>query len=93
MDESQRTISYHPQEGMIKYVTDQLEGHTEEQSKATGTLIQPPPSKKDKIQITRSPCKKPTIEIVLPHIPIGVQAGPDLLVHIGNKYLDHDVTN
>jgi hypothetical protein len=50
--------------------------------------------KKDKIQIPRSPRKKPTAEIVLPCIPEGVQVGPELLGHIGKlKYSDHDVAD
>jgi hypothetical protein len=79
-DESQMTISDHPQEGTTEDVTGQPEGHTEEQPEAAGTSSQPPPSKKDKIQIPRSPHKKPVAEIILPCIPAGVQVGPDLWV-------------
>jgi hypothetical protein len=72
----------------------QPEWYTEEQPEVIGTSSQPPPSKKDKIQIPRSPRKKPAAEIVLPRIPDGVQVGPDLLGHIGKlKYSDHDVAD
>jgi hypothetical protein len=57
-------------------------------------LTQPPTSKKDKIQIPRSPHKKPVVEIILPRIPDGLQVGPNLLGHVGKiKYLDHDVVD
>jgi hypothetical protein len=81
-DESQMTISDHPPEGMVEDITGQPEWYTEEQPEAVGTSSQPPPSKKDKIQIPRSPRKKPTTEIILPCIPDGVQVGPELLGHI-----------
>jgi len=50
--------------------------------------------KKDKMHIPRSPCKKPIENIVLPHIPVGVQVGPEILGHIRKlKYLEHDVAD
>jgi hypothetical protein len=58
-DESQTTISDHPAEGTVEDVSGWPEWYTEEQPKAVGTSSQPPPPKKDKIQIPRSPCKKP----------------------------------
>jgi hypothetical protein len=64
-DESQMTISEHPGEGMVKYVSGWKEWYTEEQLEAVGTSIQPPSLNKDKIQIPRSAHKKPATEIVL----------------------------
>jgi hypothetical protein len=88
------TILDHPLEGVTEEIMGQLEWHNEEQSKAAGTLIQSPHQKNDKIQIPRSPLKKPTKKIVLPCIPDGVQVGPELLGHIRNlKYLDHDIAD
>jgi hypothetical protein len=79
---------------MVEDVSDWPEWYTEEQPEAVGTSSQPPPPKKDKIQIPRSPRKKPAAEIVLPRIPEGVQVGPDLLGYIGKlKYSDHDVAD
>jgi hypothetical protein len=93
-DESQTTISDHPAEGMVEYVLAWLEWYTKEQPKASRTSSQPPPPTKDKIQIPRSPCKKPAAKIVLPHIPARVQIGPELLGHIGKlKYSNHDVVD
>jgi hypothetical protein len=55
---------------------------------------QTPLVKKDKIQIPRSPHKKHATKIILPHIPEGVQLGPELLGHIGKlKYSYHDVAD
>ena len=66
----------------------------EEQPEVIGTSSQPPPPKKYKIHIPKSPHKKHTTKIVLPHIPDGVQVGPDLLGHIGKlKYSNHDIAN
>jgi hypothetical protein len=59
-DESQTTISYHQAEGTVEYVSAWPEWYTEEQLEVVGTSIQPPPVKKEKIQIPRSPRKKPT---------------------------------
>jgi hypothetical protein len=71
-----------------------MEWHTKEQTEAVGTLSQPPPSRKDKLQIPRSHCKKPTTKIILPFIPDGVQVGPELLGHVMKlKYLDHDLAD
>jgi hypothetical protein len=80
-DESQMTISEHPVGEIGEYVSAWLEWVTEEQPEAAGTLSQPP-QQKDKIQIPRSPCKKPTAEIVLPRIPARVKVGPELLDHV-----------
>jgi hypothetical protein len=92
--ECQMTISDQPLEGMVKDITGQLECQNEEQPEAAGTSSQPPPSKKDRLQIPRSPRNKPTIEIILPCIPDGVQVGPELLCHIRKfKYLDHDIAD
>ena len=93
-NESQTTISNYPQEGMVEDVTGWLEWFIGEQSEVAGTSSQPPPPKKDKIQIPRSPRKKPVAEIVLPRILDGVQVGPDLLGYIGKlKYSEHDVAD
>jgi hypothetical protein len=93
-DESQTTISDHPPEGMVEDVTGWPDWYSEAQPEAAGTSSQPPPSKKDKLQVPRSPRKQPLTTIILPHIPDGVQKGPDLLGHIGKlKYSDHDVTD
>jgi hypothetical protein len=93
-DKSHMTISDHPQEGTVEYVSAWLEWYTKEQPEATRTSSLPPSPKKDKIQIPRSPRKKPAAEIVLPRIPDGVQVGPDLLGYIGKlKYSDHDVAD
>jgi hypothetical protein len=93
-NESQMTISDHPTEGTVEDVSSWLEWYTEEQPEAAGTSSQPPPPQKDKIQIPRSPRKKPATEIILPWIPDGVQVGPDLLGYIGKlKYSDHDVAD
>jgi hypothetical protein len=93
-DESQRTISDHPVGGMVEDVSDWPEWHTEEQPKVVGTSSQQPLAKKDKIQIPRSPHKKPAAKIILLRIPEGVQVGPDLLGHIGKlKYSDQDVAD
>jgi hypothetical protein len=93
-DESQTTISDHPAGETGEDVSDWPEWYTEEQPEATGTSSQPPQQQKDKIQIPRSPRKKPATEIVLPRIPEGVQVGPELLGHVGKlKYSDHDVAD
>jgi hypothetical protein len=93
-DESQTTISDHPAGETVEDVSAWPEWYTEEQPEAAGTSSQPPQQKKDKIQIPRSPRKKPATEIVLPRIPEGVQVGPELLGHIGKlKYSDHDVAD
>jgi hypothetical protein len=59
-DESQTTISYHPLEGVVEDIIGHMEWQTEEQTKIAGTSSHPPPSRKDKIHIYRSPRKKPT---------------------------------
>jgi hypothetical protein len=93
-NKSHMTISDHPQEGTVEYVSAWLEWYTEEQPKASRTSSLPPLLKKDKIQIPRSPFKKPAAEIILPCIPDGVQVGPDLLGYIWKlKYSDHDVAD
>jgi hypothetical protein len=93
-DESQTTISEHPAGETGEDVSAWPEWVTEEQPEATGTSSQPPLQQKDKIQIPRSPRKKPAAEIVLPRIPAGVQVGPELLGHVGKlKYSDHDVAD
>jgi hypothetical protein len=93
-DESQMIISYHPPEGMVEYVTGCPEWYFEEQPEFVGTSSQPPPLKKYKLQIPRSPHKQPLTKIILPRIPYGVQVGPDLLGHIGKlKYSKHDVAD
>jgi hypothetical protein len=93
-DESQTIVSDHPLEGTIEDVPGWSEWYAKEQPEATGTSSQPPPPKKDKHQVPRSPRKKPAAEIMLPRIPDGVQVGPDLLGHIGKlKYSDHDVAD
>jgi hypothetical protein len=92
IDESQTTISDHPQEGTVDDVTGWLEWYIEEQMEVTGTLSEPPPPQKDKIQIPRSPHMKLVAESILPWILNGVQVGPDLLGYKGKlKYSDHDV--
>jgi hypothetical protein len=66
---------------------------TGEKPGIVGTSNQPP-QQEDRVQIPSSPHKKPTAEIVLPHIPDGVQVDPQLLGHIGKlKYSDHDVSD
>jgi hypothetical protein len=93
-DESQMTISDYPPEGIVEDVTGWLEWYSQEQPKAAGTSSQPPPPKKDKLEVPRSPRKKPLTTIILPQIPDGVQVGPGLLSHIGKlKYSDHDVAD
>jgi hypothetical protein len=58
-DESQTTISNHPVEGTVEDVSGWPEWYTKEQPEVVGTSIHPPPLKKDKIQISRSPHNKP----------------------------------
>jgi hypothetical protein len=57
-------------------------------------FIQPPPSKRDKQQVPRSPHKQPVTKIILPCIPDGIRVESDLLGHIDKlKYSYHDVAN
>jgi hypothetical protein len=81
-DESQTTISDHPAGEKGEDVSAWPKWYTEEQPEVAGTSSQPPQRKKDKIQIPRSPRKKPTTKIVLPRIPEGVQVGPELLGYV-----------
>jgi hypothetical protein len=53
-DESETIISDHPMKGTVEDVSGWSEWFTKEQPKAAGTSSQPPPPKKDKIQIPRS---------------------------------------
>ena len=58
-----------------------------------GTSYQAP-QQDDRIMIPSSPRKKPTVEIVLPRIPEGVQVELQLPCHVGKlKYSDHDVSD
>jgi hypothetical protein len=92
-DESQTTISENLAGETIEDVSAGPEWVTEEQPKAVGTSSHTP-QQKDKIQIPRSPRKKPAVEIVLPRIPARVQVGPELLGHVGKlKYSDHDIAD
>jgi hypothetical protein len=72
IDKSQMTISNHQPEGVVDDIMGQPEWYTKDQPKVIGTLSHPPQQKKDKIQIPRSPHKKPTAQIVLPCITDGV---------------------
>jgi hypothetical protein len=94
LEESQMTISEHPLEGMVKDVKGWSEWYSEEQLEAARTSSHPPPPKKYKLQVPRSPHKQPIATIILPGMPDGVQVGPDLLGHIGKlKYSYHDVAD
>jgi hypothetical protein len=46
LDESQTTVSYHPPEETVEYVTGWPEWYSETQSGDAGTSSQPPPSMK-----------------------------------------------
>jgi hypothetical protein len=64
-----------------------------EQPTIVGTLSQPT-QQEDRVHIPSSPQKKPSSEIVLPHIPEGVQVDPQLLGHVGKiRYSDHDIAD
>lgn len=56
-----------------------------------GNSSQPLP-KKDKKKVPRSPCKKPIVPLIFPHIIDGVRVKSDFLSHVEKiKYSDHDV--
>jgi hypothetical protein len=87
------TISGQPAEETTTNASAWPEWMMGEQPKVVGTLNQPL-QQKYRVQIPSSPHKKPVVEIILPHIPTGVQVESELLGHVRKlKYSDHDVSD
>jgi hypothetical protein len=74
-EELKITILGQPAEERASNASFWLEWLMGEQPKVVGTSNQPL-QQEDKVQIPSSPCKKPSAEIVLPHIPAGLQVEP-----------------
>jgi hypothetical protein len=72
LDESQEPILGQPVEETVGTTSTWLYWIMGEQSRVVGNSNQPP-QQEDRVQISSSPHKKPTTEIVLPCIPYGVQ--------------------
>jgi hypothetical protein len=81
-DESQTTVLYHPPKGTIEDVTGWPKWYSKTQPRVTGTSSQPPPLKKEKKQVLRSPRKKPVASLILPYIPYWVRVELGLLGQI-----------